>query len=168
MHMQQPSNLLGRLGTVSFLITVAALLAPLTAGAQSEVDDPALLETGGAIYVASCAGCHGVEGEGTAFGRPLIGIADQQPDRLVHIASVTDGKGGMPEFGGSLSEDDIDAAVSYARLTFVAERSVDELPRTGTSPVLFIAAGVLMLTGVALHEWSRRQRSAVSSIVGAP
>lgn len=158
MNARQTNRLLRRVGIGGLLVAALAFLLPVAASAQSEVDDPALLEAGEEIYVESCAGCHGTEGEGSDFGRPLTGIADQQPDRLVHITSVTDGKGGMPAFGGSLSDEEIDAAVTYARLTFVAERSVDELPNTGTSPIFFMAAGFLILTGIALNETARRQR----------
>ena len=43
---------------------------------------------------------------------PLIGIADQG-DRATHVASVTDGKGGMPAFGERLSADEIKKVAVY-------------------------------------------------------
>ena len=143
-------------------LAVSLMAAPSSAGAQSEVDDPALLEQGEVVFSASCAGCHGGDGAGTDAGRPLLGIVDQEPDRLVHIASVTDGKGGMPAFGGSLSDEDIDAAIAYVRLTFVAERSVDELPFTGGTVELFAAAAALIAAGLVFTGTARRhQRMAV-------
>lgn len=155
-------------GTLRLLAGVVAALAlsfmasPSPAEAQGNVDDPALLEQGEAVFSASCAGCHGADGAGTNAGRPLIGIVDQEPDRLVHIASVTDGKGGMPAFGDSLSDEEIDAAVAYVRLTFVAERSVDELPNTGLATELFAAAAALIAAGLVFTGTARRhQRMAV-------
>lgn len=152
------ARLLRSLGALSLVLALVALMSPVSAGAQSDVDDPALLEAGEAIFVEGCAGCHGADGAGTDFGRPLLGIADQQPDRLVHIASVRDGKGGMPAFGDSLSDEEIDAAVAYVRLTFQAERSVDELPNTGAEPFILIAGASLLLLGIGLTEYSRRNR----------
>jgi len=139
------------------LFTSAALIAGATnAGAQSEVDDPALVEQGEAVFSASCAGCHGTDGAGTDAGRPLLGIVDQEPDRLVHIASVTDGKGGMPGFGGALADEEIDAVIAYVRLTFVAERSIDELPNTGMASELFLAAAALIAAGLVFTSTARR------------
>ncbi len=128
----------------------ALIMGATAAGAQNETDDPALVEQGEAVYAASCAGCHGADGAGSDAGRPLTGIAVQERDRLVHIASVTDGKGGMPAFGGSLSDEEIDAAVTFVRLTFVAEQPLDELPNTGFASDLLFVAAALMAGGVLM------------------
>lgn len=138
------------------VVLVSLGLGAVAAGAQSEVDDPAMLEQGEEVFLGSCAGCHGEDGTGTVAGRPLLGIADQEPDRLVHIASVVDGKGAMPGFGDFLAEEDVDAVVSYVRLTFVAERSVDELPNTGMASELFLAAAALIAAGLIFTSTARR------------
>ena len=134
------------------------VLVSTAAGAQSEVDDPALLEEGEAVFSTSCMGCHGADGTGSDFGRPLTGIAGQEPDRLVHIGSVTMGKGGMPAFGDDLTAEEIDAAVTYVRLTFLSDRDMDELPNTGIAPELFAAAAALIAVGAILNETARRRR----------
>lgn len=69
------------------------------ATAQSATDDPAQLEAGQAVFESNCSGCHGVDGTGSNTGRPLTDVATQQPDRLVNVASVTEGRGNMPAFG---------------------------------------------------------------------
>ncbi len=135
---------------------VVGVLAPVAVGAQSATDDPSQLEAGQTVYESSCAGCHGADGTGTNAGRPLTGIAGQEPDRLVHVASVTDGKGGMPAFADELSADEIDAAVTYVRLSFSGSGPLDSLPRTGTSTGLYLLAGSLLVTGAAASEISRR------------
>lgn len=115
------------------------------AGAQTE--DAAQVAAGEEVYASSCSGCHGANGEGSDNGRPLTGIAAQEPDRTVHIMSVTDGKGSMPAFGDRLSEDEIDAAVAFVRATFVSE--ADDLPRTGSDANLLLAGGLgLMAFGL--------------------
>lgn len=135
--------------------------APGQAQAQG-ADDPAQVEAGQAIYEMSCAGCHGDDGTGvTGRGRPLIGIASQG-DRATHVASVTDGKGGMPAFGERLSSDEIDQAISYVRLSFVDEAAAtEELARTGVETTGLAIAGVAMLAGgMQLVVWSRRRSAA--------
>ena len=129
--------------------------------AQGATDDPSLLAEGQAVFEATCAGCHGADGMGTQQGRSLIGVAEQQPDRLVHIASVTNGKGFMPSFSDSLAPDEIEAAVTYVRLTFVSEAAQTEpveLAVTGASSSELAVTGafLVMLGGVSLALAGRR------------
>ncbi len=156
--MRHRPQLVRLVGTAAASAGLILGLSPGAVSAQSETDDPAQLEAGEAVFVESCAGCHGDDGMGTDFGRPLTGIAGQEPDRLVHIASVTDGKGDMPAFGDALSVDDIDAAVTYARLTFVSEQDAATLPRTGPSEAIALVGGAFLVGGAALTEFVRRRR----------
>ena len=73
-------------------------------------------EDGAAIYEGSCAGCHGDDGGG-GIGPQLGGGAavDAFPDAADQIAVVTDGRGGMPGFGGRLTAEEIAAVVEYTR-----------------------------------------------------
>ena len=116
------------MATLLALVAGLLSLAQAPASAQSSTDDPSQLAAGEAVFTTNCAGCHGVDGTGSNTGRPLIGIAAEQPDRAVHIMSVTDGKGFMPAWGDMLSAEEIDAAVSYVRLTFVAPPPAEEEP----------------------------------------
>ena len=97
-----------------------ALWVAPAAGARVGADDPAQVEAGRAVFERNCASCHTSEGVGSRAGRPLTDIALEEPDRSVHIDSVTNGKGAMPAFGAALSADEIDSVVSYLRLTFVS------------------------------------------------
>lgn len=144
--------------TLTAVLTLAVGLFGITgATAQSETDDPAQVAAGMVVFESNCAGCHGADGTGSNSGRPLIGIAEQQPDRTVHIASVTDGKGNMPAWGDSLSVEEIDSAVSYVRLTFVAQDAEPELAVTGVETTGMIAVGATMLAaGAVLVRRSRR------------
>lgn len=130
------------------------------ASAQSADDDPALFDAGQAIYQGGCAGCHGDDGMGSDTGRSLIGIAAQQPDRLVHVTSVTDGKGGMPALGERLSPEDIDAAVTYVRLAFVQEDEMNELPRTGASDWIIGLGITLLVVGAIAVRYEHREHLA--------
>jgi mono/diheme cytochrome c family protein len=71
---------------------------------------------GAAVYRSNCAACHGADGGG---GRgPALGggaVVTRFPDAADQIAVVTDGRGGMPSFGGDLSAEQIEAVVDYTR-----------------------------------------------------
>jgi mono/diheme cytochrome c family protein len=134
--------------------------APAQAAAQG-ADDPAQVVAGQAVFEMNCAGCHADDGSGVAgIGRPLTGIATQG-DRATHVASITNGKSGMPSFSESLTVDEIDQAASYVRLTFVdeaAESAPTELALTGIESTGFAVVGVAMLAGgLQLVVWSRRR-----------
>ena len=151
---------------VRFVWTMVAAVALLlfgisTATAQGAADDPAQVEAGQAVYEMACAGCHGEDGTGSNFGRPLTDIAAEQPDRSVHVASVTDGKGSMPAFGDQLEADQIDAAISYVRLTFASEAAADAEPEaladTGVETAVFAIAGMALVgAGGLMVTTSRR------------
>ena len=155
-----------------FTTTLGAVLAALaglvlflfaasgSATAQG-ADDPGQVAAGQAIYEMNCAGCHAADGTGVAGrGRPLTGIA-MQGDRATHIASITDGKGGMPAFGERLSADEIEQAASYVRLTFVSEEQAAEQPTelamTGTESTLAVAGVVMIAAGAQLVVLGRRR-----------
>lgn len=144
--------------SVSALLSLVVALTGISVAVAQAGEDPAQVAKGEAVYSSSCAGCHSADGTGSEAGRPLTGIAGQEPDRSVHIESVTNGKGaGMPAFGDRLSEDEIDSVVAYVRATFVAEDS-GALPRTGTesNPMLLIG-GALLGFGALMVVHSGRQ-----------
>ncbi len=152
-----PRNFLTFVGAV--LMAAALLVSPV--GAQGAEDDPAQVEAGMAVYEASCAGCHGADGMGSDRGRSLTDVAGEA-DRAVHFASVANGKTGMPPFGDNLSAEEIDAAISYVRLTFVSESAepaaeemeeMEELPATGAESLYLAMFGAVLLSlGLVLRR----------------
>lgn len=71
---------------------------------------------GGAVYGARCAGCHGGDGSGGIGPKLNEGrVVARFADPADQIAVVTDGRGGMPGFGGRLSAEEIAAVVDYTR-----------------------------------------------------
>src|ERR1700730_3338201 len=73
-----------------------------------------------AAFRTKCAMCHGPDGSGSAVGKSMnvpdlrSPAVQKLPDaQLAQI--ISDGKGGMPSFKGSLSEDQIHALVTYVR-----------------------------------------------------
>jgi len=155
-----------------WIATAAALLLTVDgAWAQGGVDDPAQIEQGMAIYETNCATCHVSDGSGSNAGRPLTDIAAEQPDRSVHVTSVTDGKGRMPAWNATLTAEEIDAVVSYVRLGFSTqeaeaaaeaegegEAAEEELAVTGSDIELgvlaaaaLLGAGLLFVRSARLH-----------------
>lgn len=142
----------------SLVVAGAALvLGGDPVAAQSAVDDPAQLPLGKEVYQESCAGCHGAEGTGSTVARDLLDIAAEQSDRLVHVSAVTNGKGNMPAFVDELEPDEIDAAVTFVRLSF-AEGGVGsgQLPRTGGSDTLLFIGSGFVAVGAAFVAGGRR------------
>jgi mono/diheme cytochrome c family protein len=73
-----------------------------------------------ATFRTKCAMCHGPDGSGSAVGKsmnvpdlrsPVVQkLPDAQLDQI-----ISDGKGGMPSFKSSLSEDQVHSLVAYVR-----------------------------------------------------
>ena len=64
--------------------------------------------------------CHGPDGGGSAVGKTL-NVPDLRSPAVQKLSDaelaqiISDGKGGMPSFKGSLSEDQIHGLVTYIR-----------------------------------------------------
>jgi len=83
--------------------------------AGDDEDTPVSVD-GAAVYSDNCASCHGSDGSG-GFGPALAAgaVVDAFPDPADQIAVITDGRNGMPDFGGSLSPEEIQAVTDYTR-----------------------------------------------------
>lgn len=68
--------------------------------------------SGKAVFTENCATCHALADAGTS-GTTGPNLDDVQPDEAGTRRQVTNGGGGMPAFGGRLSDAEIDAVASY-------------------------------------------------------
>lgn len=66
-----------------------------------------------AVYKANCVSCHGAD-LGGGFG-PELKNADERLSADELFAVIKDGRGQMPAFGGTLSDDEIRALVEWMR-----------------------------------------------------
>lgn len=73
---------------------------------------------GAALFGQRCASCHGGDGSG-GLGPRLAGgrVVAQFPDPQDQVDVVINGRGGMPGFGGRLTDEEIAAIVAYTRST---------------------------------------------------
>jgi mono/diheme cytochrome c family protein len=108
------------------LVPVVVLLLSLTglllvAGCGGD-DDPGRatgdpeLDLGRQVYDNRCQSCHGSRGQGGVG--PALGdgaVVENVPDAADHRQIVVEGRNTMPAFGGSLSDEEIDAVVRYER-----------------------------------------------------
>jgi mono/diheme cytochrome c family protein len=79
------------------------------------VGRPAQDASGEEIYLQLCANCHGDDlsgGLGPALG-PGSNAA-QQPDEFL-VATITQGRGRMPSFATTLTDEQVDRLVSHLR-----------------------------------------------------
>jgi cytochrome c6 len=97
------------------LFVVLALFVASIARANPVPDSAA-----SATFRTKCAMCHGPDGAGSQVGKSMnvpdlrSPVVQKLPDaQLTQI--VSDGKGGMPPFKSSLSEDQIHGLVTYIR-----------------------------------------------------
>ena len=71
-------------------------------------------------FKTKCAMCHGPDGGGSQVGKTL-NVPDLRSPAVQKLSDaelaqiISDGKGGMPSFKGSLSEDQIHGLVTYIR-----------------------------------------------------
>jgi mono/diheme cytochrome c family protein len=95
---------------------VIALFAGGSGSSGSTASSGGSSSSGEQLYVASCAACHGSQGQG-GIG-PALGdgaAVEAFPDPAAQIAVVTRGRGAMPAFGGRMSPEQIAAVVEYTR-----------------------------------------------------
>lgn len=64
------------------------------------------------VFTSNCGSCHTLAAAGTS-GAVGPNLDDLKPDEATVQAKVTNGGGGMPAFGGQLSEDQIQAVSAY-------------------------------------------------------
>ena len=100
------------------LSTIVVLLSVVAPASMAAAADP---EHGKQIYAQKCAGCHGPDGKGNAKMEEMLkvkipafasGVAKSDAELLKVIAN---GKVPMPAFGKSLSRDDMEAVLHYAK-----------------------------------------------------
>ena len=100
------------------LSIVVALLGALAVASTAAAAD---LELGKKVYAAKCASCHGADGKGNAkmAGMLKITIPDLSGSKGKSDAELlkllAEGKKPMPSFGKSLSKDEMEAVLSYAK-----------------------------------------------------
>ena len=74
----------------------------------------------GATFRTKCAMCHGEDGAGSDVGKSM-NVPDLRSQTIQKLSdaelaeAISNGKGGMPSFKGSLSTDQIQALVKHVR-----------------------------------------------------
>lgn len=102
------------------IITALAIAPTILFAAIARANPTQASAAATATYQSKCAMCHGPDGAGSEVGKSLnvpdlrSPAVQKLPDaQLTQI--IADGKGGMPSFKGSLSEDQIHALVTHIR-----------------------------------------------------
>lgn len=103
------------------VLTTVALLAISSFFAAAQ-DAPKAAPSGASAYKTKCVSCHGVDGSGnTPVGKSLK-VADLRSDEVqkrsdAELAQfIADGKGNMPSFKSSTSDDELRAIVAHIRV----------------------------------------------------
>jgi mono/diheme cytochrome c family protein len=105
-------------GAILFVVATLGACSPSAPDVPTGADgrpDPILVQ-GRDVYQANCVQCHGSSGGGGRAPQLNGGAAAASyPDIATQIEVVTNGKGGMPAFGGRLEPAEIEAVVRYTR-----------------------------------------------------
>lgn len=108
-----------RIKTFIVLVSVLFVLTVLMVNSKSHLT--VVQARGGAeIYAASCARCHGADGRGQTPKGRQTGAKDftnpqWQAGEARGIRAITNGKGKMPAFKGTLSPEEIKAVWEHVR-----------------------------------------------------
>ncbi|RIK35959.1 MAG: hypothetical protein DCC55_28760, partial [Chloroflexi bacterium] len=92
---------------------------------EEEVDAAQLMSLGEEVYTAECATCHQEDGQGTSDFPALAGnefVLAEDPTPVLDV--VLHGRGEMPAFADSLSDEEIAGVVTYIRNTWDNEAAV--------------------------------------------
>jgi mono/diheme cytochrome c family protein len=94
-------------------LTILALVALTISGC---VGRPAPEATGAEVYLQLCSNCHGDRLQGGVLG-PALGAGSNsvdQPDEFLRV-TIVQGRGRMPSFDSSLSEDQVELLIGHIR-----------------------------------------------------
>lgn len=103
--------------------TVAPSSGSSTGGLNSDIADnsdiAAVMTLGSEVWSTNCARCHGDMGGGTAEGAPLPDLTNVSDEQI--LGAITDGFRSvdgkeMPAFGETLSPDQLNAAMTFAKM----------------------------------------------------
>ena len=108
------------LAPVTWLVAAFAvavlLIGPQLIGAEKPPPTPrqaaSTATDGKTVFTANCGGCHTLGDAGTS-GAVGPNLDQAQPDAATVKAYVRGGGGGMPAFGDTLSNAEIDAVAAY-------------------------------------------------------
>jgi mono/diheme cytochrome c family protein len=103
--------------TTTAATTTTAPATTTTAPATTTTTAPATTTTtasadGKAVFTANCSGCHTLAAA-SASGQVGPNLDTLKPDDATVQRQVTNGGGGMPAFGGQLSDAEIKAVASF-------------------------------------------------------
>ena len=105
--------------TATILPVVVSVLLLLTVSTLRANPVPDKAATAG-TFRTKCAMCHGPDGAGSAVGKSM-NVPDLRSSVVQNTADgeltqiISNGKGGMPAFKSSLSDDQMHALVTYVR-----------------------------------------------------
>ena len=92
---------------------IAFAVPPDGAPGTSQTTEGEAGDLGATVYRQRCAACHGGSGEG-ATGPSMVDV-DDRLTRDEHITVVREGRGSMPAWDRTLTEEEIEAVVDYER-----------------------------------------------------
>ena len=101
------------------LIKAAVLIVAALAAAASAPSRAQQAMDGKALFLKNCAACHQASGKGIPGALPALAGNKFVQGKGAEVAAVLlKGRGGMPDFSDSLSDDDIATVLSFVRTSW--------------------------------------------------
>lgn len=105
---------------VSIIALILAATIPILSNAQDATPESTVderIERGAQIYYSVCVACHQADGNGVpGIYLPLNqGAIPTLEDPTLFIYTVLYGRGGMPRFNGTYSDEDIASIITFVR-----------------------------------------------------
>jgi mono/diheme cytochrome c family protein len=98
------------------MIRHAFILAALLAAGAAQAQTPTAAADGKTLFAKNCAACHQATGKGIPGAFPALagnGFVQGTPGDVATV--LLKGRGGMPDFSGSLNDAEIAQVLSYVR-----------------------------------------------------
>jgi len=97
-------------------VAALALAGACSSGSSNESSGDPEVDRGGEVFSSNCARCHGPDGGGGVGPKLSEGAAvEAYPDIHDEIEVITNGKGAMPAWEGTLDPAEIQAVARYTR-----------------------------------------------------
>jgi alcohol dehydrogenase (cytochrome c) len=126
---EKPTFVAYRIGTTSATQTTSASTSSSTSRKSSAVS----LKQGMSVFSSTCASCHTLAAAGST-GTVGPNLDQLKPSDALVVHQVTNGGGGMPAFGGTLSKPQIQSVATYVSTVAGTKKSSGSSSGGGGSP----------------------------------
>lgn len=159
---------------VTLLIAIPLLTEAQDASPAAEMSEEQMIQRGASIYYTVCVACHQVDGNGVpGIYLPLNqGGVINLDDPSLFIHTVLFGRGGMPRFNTTYSDEDIASVITFIRQEWDNDSGPVTAEEVGAVREAYVASPIVSPTPVGqipegnTHPAGRDEPSPIASPEG--